>query len=136
MRNLRISLALALVTGIALLSSACTTTKDQSASKNPSVKFVVTDAMQTKCYDNEGNVIDPPETGELYYGQDAQYQGILPSYTDNGDGTVTDNNTGLMWQQTPPADKIFILKPWSMLNTWISVDTQTSAYLQLRNLFP
>jgi hypothetical protein len=24
------------------------------------------------------------------------------SYTDNGDGTVTDNVTALMWQQTPP----------------------------------
>lgn len=70
------------------------------------VQFVVTDAMQTKCYDNQGNVIDAPKPGEPFYGQDAQHQGIPPSYTDNGDGTVTDNNTGLMWQQTPPADKM------------------------------
>jgi hypothetical protein len=27
----------------------------------------------------------------------------LQSYTDNGDGTVTDNVTGLMWQQAVPA---------------------------------
>jgi hypothetical protein len=27
----------------------------------------------------------------------------LESYTDNGDGTVTDNVTGLMWQQAVPA---------------------------------
>jgi hypothetical protein len=27
----------------------------------------------------------------------------LQSYTDNGDGTVTDNVTGLMWQQVVPA---------------------------------
>jgi hypothetical protein len=26
------------------------------------------------------------------------------SYTDNGDGTVTDNVTGLMWQRAVPAD--------------------------------
>jgi hypothetical protein len=26
----------------------------------------------------------------------------LENYTDNGDGTVTDNLTGLMWQQTVP----------------------------------
>ena len=26
----------------------------------------------------------------------------LESYTDNKDGTVTDNLTGLMWQQTVP----------------------------------
>jgi hypothetical protein len=29
----------------------------------------------------------------------------LASYTDNGDGTVTDNVTGLMWQQAVPATK-------------------------------
>jgi hypothetical protein len=28
----------------------------------------------------------------------------LESYTDNGDGTVTDNVTGLMWQQAVPTD--------------------------------
>jgi hypothetical protein len=27
------------------------------------------------------------------------------NYTDNGDGTVTDNLTGLMWQQTVPTGK-------------------------------
>ena len=30
-----------------------------------------------------------------------QYLGNQPSYVDNGDGTVTDLNTGLMWQQDP-----------------------------------
>ena len=36
----------------------------------------------------------------------ADYAGGAPnpeSYTDNGDGTVTDNVTGLMWQQAVPA---------------------------------
>ena len=32
-------------------------------------------------------------------GDDASYFGNRKSYTDNGDGTVTDNNTGLMWQK-------------------------------------
>ena len=31
-------------------------------------------------------------------GEDADYTGNQPSYTDNHDGTVTDNVTGLMWQ--------------------------------------
>ena len=31
-------------------------------------------------------------------GEDADYTGNQPSYTDNRDGTVTDNVTGLMWQ--------------------------------------
>lgn len=72
----------------------------------PTVSFVITDTMQSSCYDNEGNVINTPLSGDDYYGQDAQYEGIIPSYTDNGDGTVTDNNTGFMWQQTPPTNKM------------------------------
>jgi len=34
------------------------------------------------------------------YGQDSQYQGNAPSYKDNGDGTITDTITDLMWSQT------------------------------------
>ena len=36
-----------------------------------------------------------------YTGQDAHYSANAPSYTDNGDGTVTDNVTGLMWTKDP-----------------------------------
>ncbi len=38
--------------------------------------------------------------GEPFYGQDGNYGGNQPSYTDHGDGTITDNVTGLMWQKT------------------------------------
>ena len=41
-----------------------------------------------------------PSSG-AFLGQDAQYHGVQPSYTDNLDGTVTDANTGLMWQKDP-----------------------------------
>jgi hypothetical protein len=34
-------------------------------------------------------------------GDDAYYEGNDQNLTDNGDGTVIDNNTGLMWQKTP-----------------------------------
>jgi len=51
---------------------------------------------QTFCYDEGGNVIDCTGTG-----QDGAYQkGIpwpVPRFTDNGDGTVTDNLTKLIW---------------------------------------
>jgi hypothetical protein len=59
----------------------------------------VVDTSQEICYD-DGAVIPCPAVGEAFYGQDAQYSGRMPSYTDNGDGTVTDNVTGLMWQQS------------------------------------
>jgi len=51
-----------------------------------------------KCYDNDSE-ITCPYPGQPFYGQDAQYDGPQPSYQDNGDGTVTDLNTGLVWQQ-------------------------------------
>ncbi len=61
--------------------------------------YVVVDTGQTTCYDNTSPITCPGE-GEAFYGQDAQHAGNQPSYVDNGDGTVTDLNTGLMWQQT------------------------------------
>lgn len=51
---------------------------------------------QTSCYDN-AHAIDAPQPGQMFYGQDAQHPGRTPSYRDNGDGTVSDLNTGLTW---------------------------------------
>ncbi len=58
------------------------------------------DTGQTTCYDADGNVITCPAEGEPFYGQDANYHGPAPSFTDNGNETVTDNNTGLIWQKS------------------------------------
>jgi hypothetical protein len=62
------------------------------------------DTGQSKCYDDSVE-ITCPEAGEDFYGQDAQHTGNAPSYTDNGDGTITDNVTGLMWQKSPDTDE-------------------------------
>ncbi|MCP4165254.1 MAG: DUF1566 domain-containing protein [Chloroflexi bacterium] len=62
--------------------------------------YLIVDTRQTNCYDDTQAIVCPEE-GQAYYGQDAQHAGVQPSYVDNGDGTVTDLNTGLMWQQTP-----------------------------------
>jgi hypothetical protein len=48
--------------------------------------------------------INLPDTGQTRsytdtFGEDSDYTINPPSYTDNGDGTITDNNTGLMWQK-------------------------------------
>lgn len=63
--------------------------------------YAIVDTGQTRCYTDIGREITCPEAGADFYGQDAQHSGNPASYTDNGDGTVTDNMTGLMWQQTP-----------------------------------
>ncbi len=63
--------------------------------------YTIVDTGQTACYDDVGNVILPPLPGGAFYGQDAQVQGTQAAYQDNGDGTISDLNTGLMWQQSP-----------------------------------
>jgi len=65
-----------------------------------SLLYTIVDTAQEYCYE-DGASIPCPIAGEAFFGQDAQYRGAQPSYTDNGDGTVTDNVTGLMWQQDP-----------------------------------
>jgi len=62
--------------------------------------YVIVDTGQIHCYDDDNGILCP-EAGEAFAGQDAQYEGKQPSYVDNGDGTLTDLNTGLMWQQDP-----------------------------------
>ncbi|RKX43441.1 MAG: DUF1566 domain-containing protein, partial [Verrucomicrobia bacterium] len=46
-------------------------------------------------------IVDTGQTAayDTYAGQDAQYAANPPSYKDNGDGTVSDLVTGLMWTQ-------------------------------------
>ncbi len=65
---------------------------------NAAPSYAIVGTGQTKCYDNFGE-ISAPQPGRPFYGQDAQFPGPQPSYRDNGDGTVTDLNTGLMWVQ-------------------------------------
>lgn len=72
-------------------------------------------AATTTTYNNSGNrltsygmasasLLKVPDTGQTIdmagmVGEDADYAINPPSYTDNGNGTVTDNVTGLMWQK-------------------------------------
>ena len=49
-------------------------------------------------------MLNLPDTGQMTnytatFGEDSDYSINLPSYTNNGDGTVADNVTGLMWQR-------------------------------------
>jgi hypothetical protein len=67
-------------------------------SQQDSPAYRIVDTGVTTFYGNT-SVIPEPKPGEPFYGQDAQYRINPPSYTDNGDGTITDNVTGLMWQK-------------------------------------
>src|SRR5690606_9269229 len=65
----------------------------------------IPDTNQGSCFDADG-IIPCPAPGQPWYGQDAQYASATPSYRDNGDGTLSDAVTGLMWQQGHNEERI------------------------------
>jgi hypothetical protein len=81
-----------------------------------SSNLVLLKTGQTKCYDHVNEIACPIE-GDPFYGQDAQYAssvGNTRSYTrDPATGTVTDNATGLVWQ-----DNINVVK-----KMWLTQDS-------------
>ena len=64
---------------------------------------------QTRCYDDSGAQVSCPGTG-----QDGYFKAGIgwpnPRFTDNGDGTLTDNLTGLVWLKNA---NCFGTKAWS-----------------------
>ncbi|MDC0335596.1 DUF1566 domain-containing protein [Pseudodesulfovibrio sp.] len=58
--------------------------------------YPIVDTGQNACFNNSRQ-IDCPEPVDDFNGQDAQYKGKQPTYINNGDGTITDQVTGLMW---------------------------------------
>ena len=70
---------------------------------------------QTTCYDSSGNspmTINCPGTG-----QDGDIQaGATLRYTDNGDGTIKDKNTGLVWEKQSADGSIH--DQGNFLHTW------------------
>ena len=64
------------------------------------LNYNIVDTGQTKFFDNTSE-ITIPQSDNAFWGQDAQFTINTPSYTNNNDGTITDNVTGLMWVQTP-----------------------------------
>lgn len=63
--------------------------------------FKLPDTGQSRVFDENGDLVESIDESSIYFGADATIDGNTLSYHDNGDGTVTDLNTGLMWQQTP-----------------------------------
>ncbi|TWT82588.1 hypothetical protein CA13_40510 [Planctomycetes bacterium CA13] len=68
--------------------------------------YRIVDTGQLRCYDNRDEIVYPA-LGEAFFGQDAHYQSNAPAYKDNGDGTVSDLVTGLMWQKEPGPKKTY-----------------------------
>ena len=64
-----------------------------------SQSYTVVGTAQQTFFDSL-DAISAPVVGQSFFGQNAHYPGHSPSYTDNLDGTVSDNVSGLMWQQS------------------------------------
>ena len=63
------------------------------------INYKIVDTGQVKFFNNTIEISEP-ESGSFFYGQDAQINGYQSDYTDNSDGTITDNVTGLIWTKT------------------------------------
>ena len=61
--------------------------------------FEIVDTGQSICFDNTQSIAKPL-SGQPFFGQDAQFTRNAPHYTNKGDGSITDNLTGLVWQKS------------------------------------
>ena len=64
------------------------------------VPYPIVDTALNRFFDDKVEV-KAIKKGTPFFGQDANYQGNKTSYSDHKNGTVTDNVTGLTWQQVP-----------------------------------
>jgi hypothetical protein len=86
------------------------------------VSLVVNDGRMDSSADTVVITTHPyrfPDTGQaaLYtatFGEDADYTINPPSYADNGDGTIVDNNTALVWQKQDDG----IMRSWDEANAY------------------
>ena len=69
------------------------------------VPMPIVDTGQDATYDTRNEISFPSEK-DPFYGQDAQYRANPPAYRDNGNGTVSDLVTGLMWSKAVDSDKM------------------------------
>ncbi len=94
------------------MSSSCQVVRNRNSSVTLAISFplgVVTSLLLFKTASPNGATAAErqsclPGTGQTNhytrtFGEDSDFSGRGPSYTDNGDGTVTDMVTGLMWQK-------------------------------------
>jgi hypothetical protein len=87
-----------LIDSISLTTAEILTLPNSAPEGNIGLTYPIVDTDQSRCYNN-ATEISCPRPGEPFYGQDAQYIANAPSYSNNGDGTITDHVTGLIWQK-------------------------------------
>ena len=104
-------MVIVLITIALIVPLTLTTTSAQS-----DIPYPIVDTNQGNCFDNNTQIECPSETSN-FFGQDAQYTSNSPSYTNNNDGTITDNITHLVWTQTPDLNQDGIININDKLTT-------------------
>ncbi|WP_413699844.1 DUF1566 domain-containing protein [Psychromonas sp. KJ10-10] len=88
-----------IVISASLITAGCALTEKELTQSITSQKAIV-ETGQNEAYSADGLSIEV-EAGQELFGQDAHYSSLPFSFIDNGDGTVADLNTGLIWLQQP-----------------------------------
>ncbi len=106
---LRFWIGLAAMTALSLFCVRAEAGKQnvEGSQEQRRLPYTVVDTGQVRYFGNRRE-IPFPKPGQPFFGQDASYDGNLPAYRDNGDGTITDLNTGLMWEKRPD----FVTRTW------------------------
>lgn len=95
-KNYLATILLSLFAGAALIGCGAADPAQDSTSSDLNMTYPVVDTDQTDCYDSGGSVTTCSGSG-----QDGAYSKNPMDYTPNQNGDiVTDNVTGLMWQQS------------------------------------
>jgi hypothetical protein len=80
--------------------------------------YKLPDTGQTKCYGTVSPYDEIDCSLAAAEGQDGAYSSNPISYTDNSNGTVTDNNTGLMWQRCSMGQDSMTCSGTALTYTW------------------
>ena len=92
-------------------TTSTTSTSSTTTTTVPTAACSLPATGQTTCWDNSGNIIPCAFTG-----QDGDVRAGAPlAYVDNGDGTITDVNTGLMWEKK---SQDFSMHDATLVFTW------------------
>ena len=94
------SLSLLLFTAVSCEKSDSTDSTNINDNLPAVTGYPIVGTQQTNSYNNT-TVISLPVSGADFFGQNSNHLGTSPNYVDNGDGTITDMVTGLMWTQSP-----------------------------------
>lgn len=103
MTNSKITYSLIILLFLAMAcSSNNSNDNDTSPEEETTINVTGYNIVDTGVEDfySDTSIISSPTSGQAFYGQDATYSNHEPDYTDNGDGTITDNITGLIWEQS------------------------------------